>query len=216
MEEQLLGRERAINARESTLQLQRRQNHQGSMLRANSLPLSMLEESEPSADSEMDDRRMSLQNDDHLLERHNFRPAVEAPFKIFSEERECSEKNGDEFTSGIARARELLGRPRIQHGNDGAEIYPPGATGSTFYKNYLANKRLNEGTENINPFVHVRPDGMRKAPKIPSQQNQNEIVSCGSASKRKRTENENIRDAPSVQVDLQSLIVAGRGKFDSL
>lgn len=213
------------------------------MRRANSLPIAppLLEsgpEEESEEESDLENRRMSLQLEEPLFtsldppeqrqkERYGqgHSSEVGAPFKIFADDSTTTDKKKDDFASGVARARELLNRPRLmnlegnlQHRSNaagaGADYYSSGATGSTFYKNFVAHKKnhaiesaVGQGIENMKPAVAPEGVGERK----PQQ--------GGSATKRCRFDYESGEGSgpvPLVQVDLHSLMMAGRGKFENL
>jgi hypothetical protein len=260
----------------------------------NSDPVENSEEDRDSEDHE--NRRMSLQLEDpiplpiavpqeqysgehHRQDRHGTGHGTGhgagAPFKIFADDSGSSvvtataagERKRDDFASGVARARELLNRPRLMNleGNRqhrplsgagtgaGAEcFYPSGATGSTFYKNYIAHKKTAaEGGQGQAPGIeNVKPVGLgtgksmgigmgqrqearkqQQQPQVQPQQQQQTGGGggdCGSATKRSRFDYEGLASdgqqgqgqgmgsVPSVQVDLHSLMMAGRGKFDNL
>lgn len=250
LEEQLNTREKSLLAREKRIQSAERQSitslpHQQKVgvRRSNSLPVATvipppnilyeqtIEESEEEGE---ENRRMSLQMDDPIPICEPDQPrgwipttAAPQPFKIYSEEstEPNPEAKRDEFTNGVARARELLNRPRLMTRN--SDYYPSGATGSTFYKNYLANKKASEvgqGIENIKPASMIFEKNKNQVGGVGNGNGGNDGAGngCGSATKRSRKEYETMENGnegkgvPSVQVDLHSLMMAGRGKFDNL
>jgi hypothetical protein len=217
--------------------------------RAHSLPVFEIPPIEESEEEGEENRRMSLQQEDPIpLDQEEYQrntgwvgsgPPVAPPlFRIYSDENSCpatvtgttaaaaADKKKEDFSSGVARARELLNRPRLmtleggqRNRTNSSEYYPSGATGSTFYKNYLANKKANDcataaalGVENMKPALVIPAplppaDGLRKG--LPSADNNG---GCGSATKRARCDYEDGEAVPSVQVDLHSLMMAGRGR----
>jgi hypothetical protein len=258
MEEQLNVREKALCAREKRLQSTERPSSSSSTLsshrvggsaavrRANSLPVFEIPIDESEEEEGEDNRRMSLQQEDPIPAEPDQRntgwvgngpPVAPPPFRIYTDESlgsaTATAGKKEDFTLGVARARELLNRPRLmtiegqRQRTNNSEYYPSGATGSTFYKNYLANKKANDcataaghghgGIENMKPAMVIPAplpsDGQRRGNQILSAADNG---GCGSATKRPRCDYEvtdNAETVPSVQVDLHSLMAAaGRGR----
>lgn len=154
-----------------------------------------------------------------------------APFPIYCDVKE--DKSGttaqpwrrDDFTTGVARARELLGRPRLMTkvsstAPDSKEKVSDKETHSNFYKNYLNSRKTDQLSENIQP-TRLPQDGrgsrpetskvMRQPPAPPPHIRRrsvqgnalSDITDCGSATKRPRHD-ENASEVAPVSGDVET------------
>jgi hypothetical protein len=140
-------------------------------------------------------RRMSIQQDDSPAAPRGSEPSG-TPFTIFNDVITRKDDDNDSKVTaldGVARARELLCRPRV-------ESVEGVARGSTFYKKFLSKKQKGGfGEENV---YQSAPDNDNSTPTKRRREDQG-TTRCG---------------VPSVQVDLQAMLGtgAGRGKYDSI
>jgi hypothetical protein len=224
-EEKLRLREERLVQQETALQLREQQMQSEVHTHRHTAPLQR--QVSASAVDEGDYRRMSLPggDEDESVAEEVRKPekssTATAPFHIFcdgKEEKRAQGTNKDDFTTGVARARELLGRPRLmaranscQSDITGKQPQDKNAQ-SAFYKNYLNSRQTENASENIDPSKPLLNSdvtakvsrcgdtsrSMRQPPAPPPQRRRLHCentyppgvpdANCGSATKRPRHE----------------------------